>query len=76
MDGYCDYGDCGDCNALRGPTRVTNLGASYRVIFLTEPPLNMLSVDWYENDFKKKFESQTGSPPCLSVWQSEYDSKN
>ena len=32
----------------------------YRVIFLTGPPLNLLSVGWKVTDFKKMLESQTG----------------
>ena len=34
----------------------------YRVIFLTGPPLNLLSVGWNVTDFKKTLESQTGPP--------------
>ena len=34
----------------------------YRVIFLTGPPLNLLSVGWKVTDFKKTLESQTGPP--------------
>ena len=33
------------------------------MIFLTGPPLNLLSVGWKVTDFKKTFESQTGPPP-------------
>ena len=34
----------------------------YRVIFLTGPPLNLLSVGWKVTDFKKMSESLTGLP--------------
>ena len=30
------------------------------MIFLTGPPLNLLSVGWNVTDFKKTLESQTG----------------
>ena len=35
---------------------------TYRVIFLTGPPLNLISVGWKVTDFKKTSESQTGPP--------------
>ena len=36
-----------------------------RGIFLSGPPLNLLSVGWNVTDFKKALESQTGPPPLI-----------
>ena len=44
------------------PTDKGQFANCYRVIFLTGPPLNLLSVGWKVTDFKKTLESQTGPP--------------
>ena len=51
------------CVAAEGEAEMCQIkGKKYRVIFLTGPPLNLLSVGWNVTDFKKTLESQTGPP--------------